>query len=324
MALPSLDKTWQFDVNQSCGHATDNWRACQDTLYKLKQSLIGFALNPWVVRSSCAVISNVVVGLSAGNDYVDHWTASNRIEARLPTPTTNKHSWIVLEQTGVGANYNVCIDMSENGILYRWGAVGISQAGYNGDGTGSSRPTAPDEVLVHYGDWTTNGGFLGMLHVMQSTDGECSRIAVCRANGTDSLWLFDKAKNPVTGWTDPGIGVVVGSGGPVYDQLQYSTKVGGYRAGQMKMYVSGEGYYQRPVGYQLTAPDDHTGEWYISPMGLVCPDAGNRGRRGEVFDMWWGDRTVADGLTYPGDGSNAFVQFGDIILPWNGTVPLIG
>ena len=319
MTLPALEKTWQFDVNQHAGGTGDNNTDCRDILMKIKASLLGFASNPWVVRS-CSWYSS---GWNVANgDYIDHWTIGDNIRAGAITNPANFHSWIVLEQTGTG--YNMCIDLGGSDSIYGALVVGISASGYNLDGTTKRRPTASDDIAVNYGNWHDNGLHNVGLHVMQSTDGECTRIIHCFDHAAESMWMMDKAKNPVTGWTDPVIGFMLGQGNAAdyyLNRNDYATK--GYLGGVMKLYISGEGYANLLVQSKVNVPDDDTGEWLLSPMGLVCEDYPNRGRRGEIFDMWWGGPAIADGTTFPGDGSGTFVQFRGAVFPWNGTVPLI-
>jgi hypothetical protein len=45
------------------------------------------------------------------------------------------------------------------------------------------------------------------------------------------------------------------------------------------------------------------------------------GRDGELFDLWLARADIINGSTYPGDGSRAFLQVGDFVLPWDGSVP---
>ncbi len=61
----------------------------------------------------------------------------------------------------------------------------------------------------------------------------------------------------------------------------------------------------------------------ICPMGLIGEDVGVRGSNGRIDDMWWRPLTMTVGDTLPGGGAKTFICFGDFILPWNGTSPVI-
>lgn len=88
MSLPSLAKTWQFNANNSIA-AQGTALADNRRLWRtLKDALIGFATNPWVMRYSC----NSVTAGTAG-DGVDRLTAdSNFVWAN----DTVAHTWYVL------------------------------------------------------------------------------------------------------------------------------------------------------------------------------------------------------------------------------------
>jgi len=73
----------------------------------------------------------------------------------------------------------------------------------------------------------------------------------------------------------------------------------------------------------MTHQDDDTLEWPIMPIGLLSTTGMHRGRKGALYDIWWGSTAAGSGNTYPEDGSNQFVQFGHLIFPWNGSTPEI-
>src|SRR5512146_2064622 len=100
MALPTKTKTWQFKVNQATKYQGTFAATFQAVMFALKQSLITFALQPWTVVGSSD-------GATAGLDAVDRWSAANKL---VQAADASAHSWIVLKQTGVAANFQVCID----------------------------------------------------------------------------------------------------------------------------------------------------------------------------------------------------------------------
>ena len=70
MALPTLEKTWQFNVNQAIATTGVVNTDAQNLLFRIKQTLIGFSSNPWtVVRSS----NSVTTGAS------DLWVAASNL-----------------------------------------------------------------------------------------------------------------------------------------------------------------------------------------------------------------------------------------------------
>jgi hypothetical protein len=89
MALPTLEKTWQFNVNQSTTTSGSILPDMQALLYKLKTSLIGFGSTPWtVIRSSN--------GSSAGAS--DYWASSSDL---IWNYEGSAHSWMVLQQSAL-------------------------------------------------------------------------------------------------------------------------------------------------------------------------------------------------------------------------------
>ena len=91
-SVQPLLKTWQFDVNQIIPSALDNTTYRKDLLFKIKESLIGFDQSPWQVAGSSDSIT-------AGMDGVDRWLSPADI---IHAPNGQPHSWVVLEQPGLG------------------------------------------------------------------------------------------------------------------------------------------------------------------------------------------------------------------------------
>jgi hypothetical protein len=332
MALPVLDKTWQFDVNNviaALGSALATARSALRTA--VKDVLIGFGSSPWTVQGS----SNSV---TAGMDAVDRWAAdANLVWANAGSA----HSWIVLRQTGIATNFELCMDLigaDANGASAAW--VMSPSAGFTG-GTTLNRPTATDEVVLTGTNWGgTSINAQIVTHLMQSTDGQCTRIVICRASTAVALLQFDVPKNPVTGWVNPSCGLAVtsnnGNEQPTVVVLNSSgSGTGrGYQAGTtsiLSFFYAIEGYKgSGSMSTLQTVANDINAEWPMLPTSLVGNGgsagaiAGGRGAMGDVFDMWFGlTTTIVTGDTYPSGASRQFAQFGDVILPWDGSVVTI-
>ena len=140
MPLPTLDKTWQFSVNNriaadstTTGGANDGTNDRKNLLLGIKNALIGFASNPWTVSGS----SGAVAGTGA-MDSVDRWTS---ISEMLSTATTSTdRSWIVLTQSAVGIH--LLIDWVGFGSHRGSGIdIFVSTAAFTG-GALNARPTA--------------------------------------------------------------------------------------------------------------------------------------------------------------------------------------
>lgn len=322
MTLPTLEKTYEFDVNQAVGGLGSVDPDNRDCYFKIKQSLIGLPSGQWIVSaSSDGVVANLA----------DNW-ADPATDLVYNTPG-NPHSWIVLTNTGNGAQLcmttNVAFASSETAGVYLSPGGNYVLAGL----VTTARPVAADEV--HLNDATvgttwgggSNLGWNGILHVLCSTDGEVTRIIVCRSGTAVGIWCVDSVRQPVSGWTDPVVGCCYGNVGAgdflTYANLLNVAKFRGYAASGFYAFLTGEGYAGNPLVAKILVADAQSGGWFMAPIGLASETALNVGRKGSLYDFYWGSRTRVTGDTYPADGSYQFAQFGDFIVPWNGTLPVV-
>jgi hypothetical protein len=328
MALPTLLKSWQFNVNQQIGSWSTALAANQSAMQTIKLSLKGFSLSPWTVWGSC---NGRVSTPSFGNgDGVDYWVSP---ATDILWAASGNHSWIVLRQAGLGAKSAICIDLlsasSWLATIVFSPSAGFGATNGGTDGTSSARPTATDEVvLLSAGAWGGyNGVYTWRLHVMQSTQGECTRVAMMRNGASVGLWMFDTVKNPVTGWTTPVVGLVVGdsalANAATYANLSSALNTKGRMAGDAcTYYMTYEAYGTTGLPSVVTSPDDDSGEWPLYPVGLVqSSSVKHRGRKGELFDFWWGPARPLTGDTYPDDATRVLIQHGNTVHPWDGSVP---
>jgi hypothetical protein len=205
------------------------------------------------------------------------------------------------------------------------GAAG--SGGTGADGTGTTRPTAGDEIVMisatYYGPPSTAFYTKG-LHVMQSSDGQCTRVLMCRSNICPMLWVLDKAKSPIAAWTAPYFACIRGSSNSevvtyagMNDVAACYTK---YGATTVTNFMTSTFYGTQALGEAQSNPEDTTQEYPMSAIGLASTTATHRGgRKGTVFDLWWGSGGAPGGTTYPEDGTKQFAQIGHLVFPWNGT-----
>lgn len=315
MALPVLTKTWQYDVNQSIAASgtilTDN----RTLMLAVKDSLIGFALSPWTVNYSC---DGVVAGVAG--DAVDRW---NVIGDLAWDSAGNPHSWMVLQQAGLGGG-QFLIDL--NGFNSQNISLVFSKTGVFAGGTTLNRPTAVDEVVVlNNAAWLSSSAFsvVNVGHVVQSTDGQCTRVILCSGGFAVGTWIIDLATDVLAGWASPMIVFGGGAGSandyPTYSNLFTAANFHGYQGADMPLYLTCEGFNNASVGQTQVYANDLDGAWPMAPCGLFCTTLGLRGRNGRVFDLWYGSTVPLTGDTYPAGVGRTFAQFGDIIVAWNGT-----
>lgn len=330
MALPTPDKTWQFNVNQVLADQGTLLASARRMMRTIKNSMVGFGSSPWTVRYSC----NSSVAGSAG-DGVDRWTADTDLVWSATT-----RSWIVLRQTGIATNYEICIDLNFSSAQ-TCTVMCSPSAGFTG-GTTSARPTATDEyqINVNSNGWGVNSGNtsnLSALHVMQSSDGQVTYVIVMQDNVAQAFWIMARPKNPVSGWSNPSVSMVFvaspNSGTPTeaFMHTQHFAPANAYARGRgpssvMSIFFTSEGHITQLLCNSLSglnAPNDLSGEYPMFPVGFASRTTAHRGRHGQLFDLWLGLEITNHGDTYPNDTSRQFVQIGDLIFPWNGSVPLI-
>jgi hypothetical protein len=344
VALPTLDKTWLFKVNQEFDSTASAIADYRRLIRAIKTALVtdtgwtdsanGAAthLNPWTVVASSDKTTA---------DASDLWDADSKL---VWNDAGFAHSWIVLRQTEIvsGHTFELCIDCrsvghGENTYYYNLSIAVSPAAGFDVSSPSVlNRPTASDEcVLLNPGPWLSVGSSVydAVLHVLSSDDGQCNRIIVAIEGVTQSTWLFDAPKSPVTGWIHPAIYMcLVNATTPTYVNLNDSRWIlmrapnadgSGEKNGLC--YLSTEFYNSGGVGQIQTTVNSITSEWPMTRMGIVCTTPGIYGRHGEVYDMWFGcTTTIANGDTYPGSGTTKqFVQINQIVLPWNTTTPLM-
>lgn len=216
MTAPVLQKTWQGGstlggtefVNVVVGGTTP-----PDTLLAIKNAMIGFNANPWTVIGSCD-------GITSGMDGVDRWvnTADLVYRGLLGSPL----SWIVLQQTAIGATYQVMfslsiisgIDPQKEDIEYQAnkGGFGVANGGAN-DGSISSLPAVADNSLTTKptGKWwlghESSSPTQKVLTCISSTDGECLRVIVShQSTGNPILCLgAEVPRLPPASWAGPAV-----------------------------------------------------------------------------------------------------------------------
>lgn len=313
MALPTLEKTWQFNVNQVSATGGSNLADCANTIYKLKAAMTGFSSNPWtVVRSSNSVTAGAA----------DYWASSANL---VWNGGGSAHSWIVLQQAGItGGPMQFLIDCDGQGTtpsLFR-GMVSVS--GFTG-GTTTARPTATDEVLLIRNDNTSlpNVAMNQILHVMQSTDGQCTRAFVFGSGSRYLLLSFESLADSTLTYKGAAMGKYYSQAtSELYSNANWVCK---NSSTVCYCYTATEVYNNVQVANANNgAPSNIANAYPLAPLSLHSETASYRGRYGRVSDMWFGSSSIPTGATYPSSPDDReFLQVGNLVLPWNGTIPII-
>lgn len=332
----TTQKTWQYDLNGLSPSNTDLGSpstfahfARRQTLLGIKNALTGFGSAPWVAQTS----SDGVTATFAG----DRWVDEQDLVWRDDDIPANNFSWIVLRQTGISTKFEVLITCEENSTGSDGAEIGVwvAQSGFNTadgglDGTLTSRPEASDERLIlastggNWGAGSNGGEFSYRYHVMQSTDGECTRVVLFLGGVNTGFWIFDKPRNPKTTWTDPYVASINGNNDVSTNQCTYAKYhdvaggLGAFNGTDTTMYFSGEGFGTNASGENLSA-DQLGGTFIASGMGLSSLTSTFEGRNGELYDLWWGFTSVGSGRYYPASGAKTFIQISNMIFPWDGS-----
>ncbi len=334
MPVPSLNKTWQYTYGGGTS-SLNRLRATsgvlltdmREAMFLIKTILIGFASNPWTVVSSSD---------SSTAGAGDKWLTSSNL---VWNTAGVAHSWIVLQQDGIQTGFQLCIDLTPSGGSQA--NFFASMAGFTGGST-TARPTATDENQLGPTNTTwlrTDAGTV-WLNVVQSSDGQCTRVFAFNAAVGSTLaapgafWLLDRPQDPVTGWTNPYVGMVRGQAAgtalTTYNNLVNTAPSTNLLRGRHSTFnfdanFTTELYGTSTIylGDRLQLPNDISGEYAIVPCGFASETASAVGRHGNLFDLWMGPANVHSGDTFPLSATRQFVKFGDLLLPWNSAEGLV-
>jgi len=172
MALPTLEKTWQILPNQQVGVITGGLQeAVKYMLLGVKDRLVDVPLGAWTVVGSSDSSSANLTGTDLWVDKDDLvWDTAG-----------NAHSWMVLRNTAIATNFEICIDLSQAASDFdNLTFVYSHTAGFTG-GTITARPTATDEFVVGsatdwgVGDISSTAGFANVIYHIWN-----SPIVYCR------------------------------------------------------------------------------------------------------------------------------------------------
>jgi hypothetical protein len=348
MVLPELQKSWQFNVNHlvmpnaNAGYQISSEDKDRDAMIWLKNGLKSWASAPWTVAGSSNGIDE------AAMDGLDRWGGYDNVVWANP----GAHSWIVL--TTPAGPAQLCIDLASG--VSRVCTFGFSPEGLYTGGSVTARPTAVDEVCAVNKEWL-DGTWVtphkARLHLLQTTDGKVCLFLVCRNGVCIGGWLVFQVTNIEPGWETDADGfdspysfvrMYAGTDSVFkYKALTDNALLYYWKTGSKKAYVGGAGTTfefqfcaegiklppvnnSRPIGYEWGGRNAISGGWPMSAMTMVTQEAGVEGVKGIVPDIYLAATTRPTGTNYEADPHNPtreWVQFGDIIVPWNGSIPLV-
>lgn len=346
MPLPSLEKTWQYDVNNVQAATGTSLTTHRQLWRAIKNGLLGFGTLPWTVEYSC---DSTVAGSAA--DGIDRWDSDTDLVWQSAASGTAR-SWFVLSNTdGVQMLWECRAQTTSTGK-----SMGIyisPSAGFTG-GTTTQRPTATDEIALLSGDSSTlshigagqasnTTDFAYAWHILHSNDGLVTMVVICQGGNCSGFWYFGRMSQPVSGWTTPvGHAVFSGLSGTSPGRITYnetadknSTNASNLRTGALFNAVTADWFpcsiaigasaanSSEPSGRVILVANELSTEWELPQVSVGCTVSGARGMsHGRLFDVRWVSSARADGDTFPGDGSRTRVVMGPFVIPWDGSVPL--
>lgn len=346
MAAPALHKTWQGGstpggtefVNTLPGSLSTQ------TLWAIKNALVNFNSNPWTVIGSCDASAS-------GMDAVDRWVDAGDVS--YPTNAGDPFSWIVLQQTAIGATYQILLytggtlaldpQREHAGFASNSGGYGSASGGSNG--APNSVPS-PGNTALNAGldgsDWVgaENGGDSAkVMTCISSTDGECTRVIISKqSTGIPIAALgWEVPRLPPSTWTTPALSYLfkstVASG---LSCFRWETMANAVTNGEIVANVDAKvsGYTvatmvpMMPM-FSSTEVIDMEEEGRPNPMlypptlfGTNVTTNANANRdHGSLFDWYWCSRNpsgqhLLDMDSIPLAGDRTFVCTGDNVIGW--------
>jgi len=318
------EKIWQFNVNQLHAATDSVYHDCQLMLWQIVTAMTGFASSAWVAR-----ISSDSVAEGAGN----RWVSSANV---VWNTAGNAHSWIVLTNA---AGWEILFDC--NATVANCSKLTIifnPTAAWDNVGSNTAAPTPTAGKFYTFktgGTWNTyalTGIAGGRVHVMMTTDGQCTRVAAYSAGILTTSMLFETLTDVVAGvipWAVPVVCLCNDAAANHFTIAGLGTTLGFFTRYNDVSYAGTATTESTLVGpvpvTQLVAgvPNDISGGYGGSQVGFASTAAGFRGRHGRFQDMWIGSASVTDGDTYPKTGTlYQFAQFHHMITPWNSLTPV--
>lgn len=323
MAVPSVTKTYTYNVNNAVTAGADIQTTYRGFWLAFKNALVA---GGWTVRSS----SNSTVA-----DTNDNWTSGASL---VWANNNNAHSWIVLRHPV--CLWDLCVDLQPvNGFFQA--LIGISRSGYLQTGlVTTARPglvASPSDEQVLTNATTLlwgNSNQNYVWHYLRSTDGQVQRFIVCVADVPVWVFSMDVPQSPVANWnptaTPPGCTLYLNAASVAngasytntYTVTSVFSRMGSGSGTAVPFFLAGASYNTNLLTNGLLVPNDITGEYPLVANTLVSTTASYRGQMALLFDLWFGVSNLTTGTTYPADNSRQFAQFGSLVIPWNGTVPI--
>lgn len=317
MALPTKLKTWSITPCVQVPGTGSITTIVQPMALGIKTRIL--AMSGVTVKGS----SNSV---AAGMDNTDRWLSGANLVANS---NGNAHSWIVLTLANMGGvDLFIGWDSSQyEDCRFKWSPGGL----YTGGNT-TTNPTATDEQNPATSIDTNSN---------QSQD---RRYSVGVASDGSALWWWNARANTINqGFLmqlTSSVVVAPATFSPAVFSWNWASRPAAISSGTFKARASGSGAatnvtpafgYEAfggnstPGSQSLTGVSDMNGSTgvMIQPLSLWCPTATAKGKYSNIYDLWYGLVTSADGDSYPNDATRLFIQVGPFVYPWDGSAVVL-
>jgi len=350
--LPAFQKTWQFklasgadSVNQLVDAETTASLQAASTMLALLTSMLGFSLNPWVMRRCCD-------SLTVKTDGTNLFTDKTKF---VGAAAGSAHSWLVIRNS---LGQEICVDFSSASGVYIAAMYISAAAGFTGGST-TNRPTATDERSLRGStaspiQWLAGTAGVNVrlrLHVMHSTDGLATKAIVTYQGVALSILTVEKVSEGVGSWAVPAIASWIGTAGggsltSTFAQdwrncLNFQLIVADGPSGLMDIRVTPEicagSNAQSFSSSRFTLTESaagresgYSGKWHVFGFGYYSRTSGMLGRHGRSVDRWimlggpnlLGSLATGELLT-AADGSRSVAVLGNWLIPWPTETPAV-
>jgi hypothetical protein len=176
-------------------------------------------------------------------------------------------------------------------------------------------------------------------HFIHATDGSADHMIICYNGVPFFYWAMCDVADRVDNYTLPGVAFGVSNSNVAASRMSYAIHTEqGYWGGKSNASGSAAGVFRfgltnlvmgttgNDLGQLVPGMNSIAQQYALYPVGIMSLTAGLEGRHGRLPDMWMAPSSLSTGDSIEEDPANPtyeLVVFGNIILPWNGTVPVV-
>ena len=321
MAVPAKVKTWVVDPNNVIAYAS-LYQVTRDILHGWKTFL---KANGFTVKGS----SN---GTTAAMDAVDRFVTPATDWNVRGNNATSAQSWIVLEHAGMGGAE---ILIANQGVADSYTKLAISHSGvFTVAGTPTHQPTAADLIDIHsaISIHSTAVSVQRVWHGWVASDGSSCSFAVAE-QGAVTRWVNFATAVPLIAapsvWDSPvcawSVNVFTAAALLAAAAIKSSISNGGGYV-PVDLFGSTESFANAvngPSAIGFIQPELQNSGYPLFQIGVWSKTGTTRGKAGTLIDVWAGP-AVGHGDTFPDDTSRLWIALGNYVMPWDGSVPVMG